>query len=105
MQAAHVEHDNIAGLVIAGRPGTEGGPFDGAGESMSLSRKRRGSQETSFEPADVWEVFRRGVVAAVEHLPSISVGPCDRPRITRPGHLFNDRRTHTKGQAHTLAGD
>src|SRR5262249_16966446 len=76
MQAAHVEDDNVAGLVITGRPGTDGGPFGRTGGSESRRGKRRGNQWTSSGPSGGGEVMRsrvskrRGVGVAVEHLPS-----------------------------------
>src|SRR5829696_10586810 len=87
VEAPHVEDDNVTCFVIASRPGTEGGPFDGKGDAEGGGAgKRRGSQVTSSGPSDVWEAVlqlgrRRGVVVAVEHLPSV----CPQGRATGPG--------------------
>ena len=49
--------DNVASLVIARRPGTNGGPFDRTGEKTSWGDGQcRGSQWTSSGPSDIEEV-------------------------------------------------
>src|SRR5262245_10601008 len=77
MKAAHVKNDDVAGFMVAGRPGTQGGSLDRTGKSESRGENRRGSQETSSGPSDIGEVVRsrpsrrRSVCGvAVEHLPS-----------------------------------